>query len=107
MKVSPPVPDVEGPRSLTDLATDVRAARQVVHARRMDPVIRQDLVLAHHSLLQTMEAYVSELTARHLPIPHRLRDELRLQRDLADRPAGRRDPPQQPPDGMLPASRER
>jgi hypothetical protein len=92
MKVSPTVPRGESPRSLTELATEVRRAREHVLARRMAPATLQDLVKAQHALLQTMEAYVTELTVRHLPIPHRLRDDLRLQRDLCGSPHDRHGP---------------
>lgn len=96
MKVGPTAPRAESPRSLTELAAEVRRARHHVLARRMSPATLQDLVKAQHALLQTMEAYVTELTARHLPIPHRLRDDLRLQRDLCGSPHERHDPgPQQ------------
>lgn len=92
MTVSPPVPCVEGSRTLTELASDVRMARQVVHARRMGPVVRGDLFEAQRSLLQAMEAYASELTVRRLPIPYRLRDDLRLQRVFGGKPTRTRRP---------------
>jgi hypothetical protein len=86
MKAIPTAHREEEPRTLTELATDMRTARQHVHARRMAPATLQDLVKAQHVLLQTMEAYASELTVRHLPLPHRLRDDLRLQRQLDRQP---------------------
>lgn len=73
----------ETPGTLLELAAEVRRTRDDVRARRMDPLIRNDLVLAHRSLLQAMEAYAFELTDHHLPIPSRLRDELRLHRRIA------------------------
>lgn len=82
MKASPTVPGGEVPRSLIELATDVRRARQLVRARRLAPVARDELAGAQRSLLRAMEAYVSELVLRRLPVPPRLHADLRLQRDL-------------------------
>ena len=82
MVVRARVPGGAGSNSLSVLATDVRRARQNVLARRMAPVVWEDLVRAQRTLLRAMEAYVSELVLRRLPIPHRLRDDLRLQREL-------------------------
>lgn len=82
MTVSPMQARAAEPRTLNELASDVRVARQLVQARRMAPVVPHDLVLAHDALLRAMEAYVAELTVRRLPIPPRLRDDLRLQREF-------------------------
>lgn len=71
-----------GSGSLSDLATDVRRAREAVLARRAAPVVWEDLVRAQRALLGAMEAYVVELGLRRLPIPPRLRDDLRLQREI-------------------------
>jgi hypothetical protein len=73
-------PCPERPRSLSQLAEDVRQARRLVDARRMSPVVGSDLTMAHRALLEAMEHLVSELIARRLPIPYHLRDALRLQR---------------------------
>lgn len=81
MKVSPVEPSAERP-TLTQMAAAVRLAREGVHARRVAPVIQAELFCAHEALRKAMQAYADELTARRLPIPHRLRDELRLQRRL-------------------------
>ena len=83
MKVNATVPYAERLKTLPELAADVRAARRIVHARRIAPVIVGDLVMARHALLQAMEAYASELATRHLPIPYQLRDDLRLARESA------------------------
>lgn len=99
MKTSPAVPCGEGPRSLAELATDVRMARRVVHDHRMAPVVREELAMAHHMLRQALEAYASELTLRRLPIPYRLRDDLRLQRDVGTSERGRHDITLTPPAG--------
>jgi len=56
---------------------------------RAAPVIVPDLLSARQTLLDAMEAYADELVVRHLPIPHQLRDDLRLQRDIRRRPNGR------------------
>ncbi len=71
-----------GSGGLSELATDVRRAREAVLARRVAPVVREDLVRAQRVLLAALEAYVAELVVRRLPVPHRLRDDLRLQREL-------------------------
>ncbi|GGK59929.1 hypothetical protein [Ornithinimicrobium pekingense] len=70
------------PRSLNDLAADIHLAREAVNGLRTAPVVWQDLRDAQGSLLVAMESLARELTARHLPVPPRLRDELRLQRRL-------------------------
>jgi hypothetical protein len=77
------------PSTLSELAGDVRVAREEVRALRAVPVIVPDLLSARETLLRAMEAYADELTARHLPIPPQLRDDLRLQRDIRRRPTGR------------------
>ncbi|WP_153394570.1 hypothetical protein [Ornithinicoccus halotolerans] len=58
----------------------------------MSPVVRKDLLQAQRSLLQVMEAYATELAVRRLPIPYRLRDGLRLQREFGRRPTRPRRP---------------
>ena len=80
MKVNATVACAQQLKTLPELAADVREARRTVHARRIAPVVVGDLVMARHALLQAMEVYCSELTSRHLPIPYRLRDDLRLAR---------------------------
>lgn len=89
MKAVPPVPDEDAAPDLAELATDVRRARQLVLARRVAPVARDDLVLAQQVLLQAMEAYVAGLVLRRLPIPPRLHADLRLQRDIYGGPRSR------------------
>ena len=86
MKVIARDPCVERPRSLPQLAEDVRRARRLVDARRMSPVVGTDLIVAHRALLEAMEHLVSELIARRLPIPYHLRDALRLQRGCDSQP---------------------
>jgi hypothetical protein len=63
MRVIAQDPCPEGPRSLGQLAEDVRQARRLVDARGMSPVVETDLIRAHHALLEAMEHLVSELTA--------------------------------------------
>ena len=100
MEPSPNEPRVA--KSLTDLATDVHLAREAVRAHRFAPVVWEDLNEAQSCYLRAMEVFVRELTARHLPVPHRLRDDLRLQRHLYGGPCGRSGTP--PPTGR-PANR--
>jgi hypothetical protein len=68
-------------RSLTVLAADVRRAREEVQRLRGVPASAA-LHAAHESLLEAMERYAAALSVRHLPLPARLRDELRLQRRI-------------------------
>lgn len=75
--------------TLAELAADIRVAREVVAAMRIAPVVQPALLSARQTLLRAMEAYALELTARRLPIPHQLRDDLRLQRDLGRQPTER------------------
>jgi hypothetical protein len=75
-------------RTLAELAGDVRAARDEVAARRMSPVAQLTLLSARQELLRVMEAYSDELTARRLPVPPQLRDDLRLYRDIRRNPSG-------------------
>ena len=74
--------------TLAELAGDVRAAREGVHAMRAAPVFQPSLLSARQTLLCAMEAYADELTARRLPIPPQLRDDLRLHRDIRRHPYG-------------------
>lgn len=39
---------------------------------------------ARHHLISALEAYTAELVAQNLPIPYKLRDDLRLQRRALD-----------------------
>ena len=63
----------------------VRSARQDVRTLRSQPVDAVRLLSARAALLLSMEAYADELTARHLPVPRKLRDDLRLMRDVRSR----------------------
>jgi hypothetical protein len=74
---SPPPP---GPTALSRLAEGVRVAREEVQLRRAPPAAHDRLLSAHQALLRAMEAYADELTLRGLPLPRRLRDDLRLHR---------------------------
>ena len=73
-------------RSLAEMAEDVRLAREEVAARRMSPVTQSSLLSARQELLRVMEVYSDELTARRLPVPPQLRDDLRLYRDIRRNP---------------------
>ena len=74
-------------RTLAQLASDVRSARLEVAARRVSPVEQVGLQSAREELLRVMELYSDELIARRLPVPHQLRDDLRLLRDIRRNPA--------------------
>lgn len=80
--------DVDLPSLLTDLlAARAAVARDATQSRNRRPTPDRARLLA------CMEAYSAALTARRLPIPPRLRDDLRLHRALYpasdDRPARR------------------
>ena len=80
--------DVDLPSLLVDLLTAKDAvAHDLTPGRNYRPPP------ARAKLLACMEAYSAALTARQLPIPPRLRDDLRLHRALysadADKTAGR------------------
>lgn len=69
--------DVDLPSLLLDLlAARAAVARDTTQARNRRPTADRAKLLA------CMEAYSAALTARQLPIPPRLRDDLRLHRAL-------------------------
>jgi hypothetical protein len=74
------------PPRLAALAQGIRIARAEVRAMRVAPVVPANLLSARQTLLSAMEAYADELTVLRLPIPPRLRDDLRLQRDIRRHP---------------------
>ena len=86
MEIDPAVPAARPPRSLTELAHDVRAAATEVRTKRAPPVSERDLLSARRALLRAMEVYADELTARRLPIPRVLHDDLRLQQEIERHP---------------------
>jgi hypothetical protein len=79
-----------GGRSLSGLLDDLQAARGELGKMRAGPASPDRLVAAHASLLQAMEHYAAALTARGLPTPWRLRDDLRLERCIDGRNSGPR-----------------
>jgi hypothetical protein len=89
MEIDTAAPIPTRPPTLAELAGEIRVAREVVAAMRIAPVVQPLLLSARQNLLSAMEAYALELTARRLPIPPQLRDELRLQRDIRRQPTGR------------------
>lgn len=81
-------PSVAGPArrrrddvDLPSLLVDLLAARDAV-ARDLTPGRNHQPSPGRAKLLACMEAYSAALTARQLPIPPRLRDDLRLHRAL-------------------------
>ena len=72
-------------RSLSGLLDDLHAARGELGKLRAGSASADRLVAAHTSLLQAMEHYAAALTARGLPTPWRLRDDLRLERGFDGR----------------------
>lgn len=91
----------EGTKRLRELADDVTSARQAVQVSRGAPVVWEDFKVAQEELLDAMETYVSALTVRRLPVPRRLRGDLRLQRRLYGG-ARRHHGPVSPPGGPAP-----
>ena len=86
MEIDPAVSASRLPRSLPELAQDVQAAAAEVRTKRAAPISERDLLSARRTLLLAMEAYVDALTARRLPIPRLLHDDLRLQRGIERHP---------------------
>lgn len=56
----------------------VTAAREEVRQRRRSPVTPKDLSQAHADLTAALAGYATELGRLNIPIPPRLRDEIRL-----------------------------
>lgn len=86
MEIDTAAPIATLPPTLAELAQAIRAARAEVRAMRVAPVVQTALLSARQTLLRAMEAYADELSVRRLPIPPRLRDDLRLQRDIRRHP---------------------
>lgn len=86
IEIDPAVSAPSQPRSLTELSQDIQAAAAEVRTKRAAPVSEPDLLSARRVLLRAMEVYADELTARRLPIPRLLHDDLRLQRGLDRQP---------------------
>lgn len=96
MSADPPVAQPPGRRSLAVLVEELQTAREEVRRLRRGPNMHDRLSTAHQFLLRAMESYAAELAARGLPIPWRLRDELRLQRGITAPVAIRKDSRQVP-----------
>lgn len=88
MEIDTAAPAPMPPPTLAELARDIRDARAKVRAMRAAPVVPPNLLSARQTLLRAMEVYAHELSVRRLPIPPRLRDDLRLQRDIRGHPNG-------------------
>ena len=73
-------PTSSAPPGLADLRSDIQAAREAVRLRRSSPVAPLQLASAHRRLLAALEAYADELSRRRIPVPPRLRDEVRMRR---------------------------
>jgi hypothetical protein len=86
MEIDPAVSPPRLARSLTELSQDFQAAAEEVRSKRAASVSERDLHVVRRALLRAMEAYADELTARRLPIPRRLHDDLRLQREIERHP---------------------
>ncbi len=89
MPVPRPVAHSSEDGSLEVLLERLLSARQDVGRLRRAPNDQRELHAAQRSLLIAMESYAAALTQQGLPMPWRLRDDLRLQRSIA----GHRDSP--------------
>lgn len=68
-------------RPLDVLWEELVSARAAVVEARQGPQGSSNMTEAtRHHLITALEAYTSELQAQDLPIPYRLRDDLRVQR---------------------------
>lgn len=68
-------------RPLDLLWSELVSARDAVAEARQGPQGLSNMTeLARRHLVMALEAYTSELQAQKLPVPYRLRDDLRLQR---------------------------
>lgn len=73
---------------LMTLFQEVLSARAAMTIARRAPLGRSRLVDAPRArLLLALEAYAVELTARNLPVPYGIRDDLRIQRRILGRAA--------------------
>ena len=71
---------------LLALFQEVTSARAAMTVARRAPLGRSRLVDAPRArLLMALEAYTTELSARHLPVPYGIRDDLRIQRRILGR----------------------
>jgi len=74
---------------LMELFQEVISARAAMTVARRAPLGRSRLIDAPRArLLLALEAYTAELTARNLPVPYGIRDDLRIQRRILGRVAG-------------------
>jgi hypothetical protein len=67
------------------LLADVVDRRRAMQAELRLPVNTQRRIIVQRHLLAALESYTSALSTRGLVVPPKLRDELALQRGLADR----------------------
>ena len=82
MPVDPLGANRQGTGSLEVLVEDLRRAREEVAQLRRVPLVHDQLRIARQRLLTALESYAAELAARGLPLPWKLRDELRLQHGI-------------------------
>ena len=71
---------------LMALFQEVTSARAAMTVARRAPLGRSRLIDAPRArLLLALEAYTTELSARNLPVPYGIRDDLRIQRRILGR----------------------
>ena len=71
-------------RTLGVLMQRVQAARSQVDRCRHGPVVREELAAARRDLLRALQDYTGALERRALPVPSRLRAEVKLHLELFD-----------------------
>jgi hypothetical protein len=82
MPIPRPVAHPSEDGSLELLLETLLSAREDVRRLRRTPNDQRGLHAAQQSLLVAMESYAAALTEQGLPMPWRLRDDLRLQRSI-------------------------
>lgn len=73
------------PEALTALLRDLCRARQVLAQRRRGGASKGSLDDARADMVAALSSYTSALSARGLPVPYLLRDELRLYQGISTR----------------------
>lgn len=82
MPIPRPVAHPSEDGSLEVLLETLLSARQDVRRLRRTPNDQRERHAAQQSLLIAMESYAAALTEQGLPMPWKLRDDLRLQRSI-------------------------
>jgi len=76
------------PSELQRLLTEVLVARQQRASDRCQPGVERDFADGRQRLRIALENYTQALGASSLPVPYKIRDELRLARSCESRRSG-------------------